>query len=749
MRVINIKFRRVSLAVAVIFCCTLYLMLFFKDKNEAFHLTVYHKAFSDVKKIESNDDYIYVQNNLSPQTFIATNQKEAKIQQNFSYADFLGEIPDLNVLLNTDTMVKEFKMLWIQQHIRKSIDEWKRGYLTLKSKLSVQSSFKRILLYPGFISYDYYGYDFAKNVFEGGYVGELIIWGDLISALYLLKYELIIEFHIQRVANLVDHTTDYFDLVITDYIGANILSDNSLFGIFRCKIRILDSFGTEPRFSFLTLKFNPQVNVFNRFSFEDYRQLFTMFPHTPDNSFLGFMLKFSQIPTSNVSRVLTEKPIAVLYGKEYSYINFIDTNAKMLEIASKFFEIHATMSVGLADSIPPYIINHGTIPYDELTQLLRTAKLFIGLGFPYEGPGPFDALAQGCVFLQPLYIEPQNRDNNNFFQDKPTVRELTSQHPYLENFGGDYVKTIDMSNEELLISTLVNISNMDRLPPFIPYEFTSTGFLERVCILVEKLDVCNVEYDLALNALVSTSDNSSASVVTNGIIHYNNCYRMKSKTKENISWVSIDLIVDQLVDTIKLTLHPDWTSSATINMEQIVALEINLTGNNAFVNKTKIFAMDRIIIVWRIDIPVLIRTIRISPIHPLAPEVEFSICEVQAYLSSSRINTIWPSPNDLLPKVSNIGESCSQTCFNYNLLCERSLFTYLNNEKTFSRYINCSQFIVANIFDDFNPSSTSDGECSLNNEELLFSCAGKYSPSIRLCPCVPKHPGQNGVPIVY
>ena len=30
-----------------------------------------------------------------------------------------------------------------------------------------------------------------------------------------------------------------------------------------------------------------------------------------------------------------------------------------------------------------------------------TFQLFIGLGFPYEGPAPLEAIAQGCVFLNP------------------------------------------------------------------------------------------------------------------------------------------------------------------------------------------------------------------------------------------------------------------------------------------------------------------------------------------------------------
>ena len=30
-----------------------------------------------------------------------------------------------------------------------------------------------------------------------------------------------------------------------------------------------------------------------------------------------------------------------------------------------------------------------------------SGQVFIGLAFPYEGPGPLEAIAQGCVFINP------------------------------------------------------------------------------------------------------------------------------------------------------------------------------------------------------------------------------------------------------------------------------------------------------------------------------------------------------------
>ena len=38
-----------------------------------------------------------------------------------------------------------------------------------------------------------------------------------------------------------------YDLLFTDYIGMNGIFDAGLIGKYKCRIRLLDSFGTEPK----------------------------------------------------------------------------------------------------------------------------------------------------------------------------------------------------------------------------------------------------------------------------------------------------------------------------------------------------------------------------------------------------------------------------------------------------------------------------------------------------------------------
>lgn len=54
-------------------------------------------------------------------------------------------------------------------------------------------------------------------------------------------------------------------------------------------------------------------------------------------------------------------------------------------------------------------------------------QLFIGFGFPYEGPAPLEAIANGCVFLQSRFSPPHSSLNHEFFRGKPTSREVSGK----------------------------------------------------------------------------------------------------------------------------------------------------------------------------------------------------------------------------------------------------------------------------------------------------------------------------------
>ncbi|MED6271163.1 Alpha-1,6-mannosylglycoprotein 6-beta-N-acetylglucosaminyltransferase B, partial [Characodon lateralis] len=112
-------------------------------------------------------------------------------------------------------------------------------------------------------------------------------------------------------------------------------------------------------------------------------------------------------------------------------------------------EVHGTVyyETQRPPEVPAFVKNHGLLPQQELQQLLRKAKLFIGFGFPYEGPAPLEAIANGCIFLQPKFHPPHSSLNHEFFRGKPTSRQVFSQHPYAEQYiGRPHVMTVDYNN---------------------------------------------------------------------------------------------------------------------------------------------------------------------------------------------------------------------------------------------------------------------------------------------------------------
>ena len=39
----------------------------------------------------------------------------------------------------------------------------------------------------------------------------------------------------------------------------------------------------------------------------------------------------------------------------------------------------------------------------QLRFVLMFLQIFVGMGFPYEGPAPLEAIADGAVFLNPVF----------------------------------------------------------------------------------------------------------------------------------------------------------------------------------------------------------------------------------------------------------------------------------------------------------------------------------------------------------
>uniref|UniRef100_A0A3Q2NQI3 alpha-1,6-mannosyl-glycoprotein 6-beta-N-acetylglucosaminyltransferase n=1 Tax=Fundulus heteroclitus TaxID=8078 RepID=A0A3Q2NQI3_FUNHE len=304
----------------------------------------------------------------------------------------------------------------------------------------------KVLLYLGALAGSV-GHRFEAMVDRGGPLGELVQWADLSACLTVLGHNL--SFSTSHLIGAAPGQGSCpiqrpltFDLIYTDYHGLAHLhrAMGLAFQHYQCRFRILDSFGTEPAFNLASYAhIGGYETLWGSWGLQPL-QYMTMFPHTPDNSFLGFVSEEAAKTGMRQTRLQpgSSQKDGIAVGK-----------SEYVEMISKDLEIHGTVyqPPGHTSTLPSFVKNHRLLSQENFLQLLRRAKVFVGLGFPYEGPAPVEAIALGCMFLQPRFDPPHSSLNNDFYKGKPTTRQITSQHPYAEQFiAKPYVWTVDMTN---------------------------------------------------------------------------------------------------------------------------------------------------------------------------------------------------------------------------------------------------------------------------------------------------------------
>ncbi|KAJ1360742.1 Gly-2p [Parelaphostrongylus tenuis] len=343
--------------------------------------------------------------------------------------------------------------------------------------------------------------NFGEKSNSGGPLGELLQWTDLIACLFLLGHNLYIS---------TDRTTLFqhlelfpldfpcpnihqdVDLIITDILGLVSFKIRREYLVHhKCRIRLLDSFGTHVEFNYksyfdahkgdLAMKGTASGNPWGGNELK-LLQFWTFFPHTPDNDFLGFAIHKSNV-TPMFERNSRGRAVSLIYGKEkYMWSG----SEAVLNVLKNFTEVHATVADAQDSSgIFSNVTNHGFLNGSSIAALLRSCNIFFGLGFPLEGPAPLEALAHGAVFINPKFIPPKSRLNMDFLHEKPTLREFTSQSPYLERFGRPHIYTVDFSNTSALRNAIIQAIK-EKPDPFVPEEFTPEGMLIRVHVLISR-----------------------------------------------------------------------------------------------------------------------------------------------------------------------------------------------------------------------------------------------------------------------
>ncbi|XP_062853441.1 alpha-1,6-mannosylglycoprotein 6-beta-N-acetylglucosaminyltransferase B-like [Trichomycterus rosablanca] len=417
---------------------------------------------------------------------------------------------DLSALLGQVGTGKE-SLSFMKRRIRRLASQWATAAQRLDLKLHQRwREQKKILVHVGFLTEES-GDVFSPKVLKGGPLGEMVQWADILTALYVLGHNLKISVSVKELQGFLGVPPGRgscpltgplpFDLIYTDYHGLQQMKQHMGLSLkkHKCHIRVIDTFGTEPAYNheeYATLHgYRTNWGYWNLNS----RQYMTMFPHTPDNSFMGFVSEELNETEKRSIQQNKVKTMAVVYGKEASMwkvrTSLQNGKEKFLQILNRYMEVHGTVyyETQRPPEVPAFVKNHGLLPQEELQQLLRKAKLFIGFGFPYEGPAPLEAIANGCIYLQPKFHPPHSSLNHEFFRGKPTSRQVSSQHPYAEQYiGRPHVMTVDYNNSQEF-ETAVREIMRTKVEPYLPYEYTCEGMLERVHVYIQNQDFCRPE----------------------------------------------------------------------------------------------------------------------------------------------------------------------------------------------------------------------------------------------------------------
>uniref|UniRef100_A0A8B9BEU1 alpha-1,6-mannosyl-glycoprotein 6-beta-N-acetylglucosaminyltransferase n=1 Tax=Anser brachyrhynchus TaxID=132585 RepID=A0A8B9BEU1_9AVES len=418
-----------------------------------------------------------------------------------STCSFFIYLSEAEIRINFDPLYKmmsrheEFR--WMMLRIRRMADTWIEAIKSLAEKQNLEKrKRKKILVHLGLLTKES-GFKIAENAFSGGPLGELVQWSDLITSLYLLGHDIRISASLAELKEIMKKVVGnrsgcptqgdkVVELIYIDIVGLTQFKKTlgPSWVHYQCMLRVLDSFGTEPEFNHAHYaQSKGHKTPWGKWNLNP-QQFYTMFPHTPDNSFLGFVVE-QHLNSSDIKHIndIKRQNQSLVYGK---VDNFWKDKKAYLDVIHTYMEVHGTVHGTSTMYIPGYVKNHGILSGRDLQFLLRETKLFVGLGFPYEGPAPLEAIANGCAFLNLRFNPPKSSKNTEFFKGKPTLRELTSQHPYAEVYiGKPHVWTVDINDLSEVERAVKSILNQ-KIDPYLPYEFTCEGMLQRMNAFIER-----------------------------------------------------------------------------------------------------------------------------------------------------------------------------------------------------------------------------------------------------------------------
>jgi hypothetical protein len=326
-----------------------------------------------------------------------------------------------------------------QQLLRENVLSKEILWQDYRPPRSMQDPQKHALVYLGWVAF----WNMESDAKLGGPAGEFVIWGDFITALAALGYQLTIvkhkiDFWIYLKANPMK-----YDIIVTDYDGLGTAENIGHFPLYHCRYYLIDGFGTQE-------KFNTKRHL-------DLKRILTPYPFDGSNSPIN-------IVTSVLPKRLWSSPKlqGVIWGKDPAYlhshlstIKFLSQTLNITLVTTFRKNMRDKKSIRALHELKasfPNIIFQNFLNRMQYLQLLSGSAFLLGFGRPLDGPTPLEAMAHGCAFINPLFSTPYVQRN------KPTRYVYHSQHPFIqEHVPEPFAFTIDVTNHTKLAETIQKI----------------------------------------------------------------------------------------------------------------------------------------------------------------------------------------------------------------------------------------------------------------------------------------------------
>mmetsp|Transcript_30721 Transcript_30721/g.93898 ORF Transcript_30721/g.93898 Transcript_30721/m.93898 type:complete len:423 (-) Transcript_30721:59-1327(-) len=196
-------------------------------------------------------------------------------------------------------------------------------------------------------------------------------------------------------------------------------------------------------------------------------RILTAFPTFPGNTFLGYALD-DDTPVA----VQTKRRRVVVWGKDAKHFDGAEAVLRAVA-AMPGVEVHATLTTAPPSLRGVPIRYRGHLSKADWRALLAESKVVLGLGHPLLGPTALDAVAHGCVYVDPSYA-------------KDPVKGYWSQHPYLrDSVGPPYVCAAQRGDPASYVACVDAALREVDLPPFVPRDFSRDAHRDRVRAIFE------------------------------------------------------------------------------------------------------------------------------------------------------------------------------------------------------------------------------------------------------------------------